>query len=344
MAAISEGEVAVYDRQLRLWGVQAQQRLLKAKVLIWGLEGSNVEACKNLVLAGVSLVLRDHRKVTLADVGFNYFLREEDIGKNRAECAAQRVQEMNPLCVVSALTSSPDEATGAEKLKEAVKDFDIVLLGLGVLGWNVDQASALDAACREKGAGFLLTLSAGEIAFFFSNLHEHQVLERASAQGGGPGSTATAEAAEPETLSFPSFAEWLSTAPEDLAKQKADATFQLTALFLAFAKSGKAAATAAADFEAYCRDTARVEPKVDGYASLKEVFALFFLEPLVPVASVIGGLLAQEVIKGITKRDPPLVNSVCFNAHTSTAFVERIPAAAASKKRKAEEPVADLLD
>jgi len=146
MAGISDGELAVYDRQLRLWGVQAQQKLLKSKVLIWGLEGSNVEACKNLVLAGVSLVIRDHRKVSAADVSFNYFLRKEDLGQSLAECGARRVQELNPMCGVSASTSGPEE--------DGLSGFDLVIVGLRVLGMDVSRASAIDAACRKASARF----------------------------------------------------------------------------------------------------------------------------------------------------------------------------------------------
>jgi len=166
MAGISEGEVAVYDRQLRLWGVQAQQRLLNAKVLIWGLEGCNVELCKNLVLAGVSLTIRDHRTVSTADVAFDYFLREADMGQNRAKCAAQRVQEMNPLCTVSSSSDAPEEVNDAAALRAALKGYDVVVLALGVLGFDVAKASDVDAACRDVSASFLLTLSTGEIAFF----------------------------------------------------------------------------------------------------------------------------------------------------------------------------------
>lgn len=84
-------------------------------------------------------------------------------------------------------------------------------------------------------------------------------------------------------------------------------------------------------------------PARGGYPSLKDAYGLFFLEPLVHVASIVGGLMAQEVIKAITKRDPPLANTVCFNAHTSAAFVERIPALKAkAPKRKLEEVSLDL--
>mmetsp|Transcript_98017 Transcript_98017/g.245543 ORF Transcript_98017/g.245543 Transcript_98017/m.245543 type:complete len:210 (-) Transcript_98017:8-637(-) len=207
MAGISEGEVAVYDRQLRLWGVQAQQRLLSAKVLVWGLEGCNVEVCKNLVLAGVSLTIRDHRMVATADVAFDYFLREGDIGQNRAKCASQRVQEMNPLCTVSSSSDAPEEISDAAALRAALKGYDVVVLALGVLGFDVAQASIVDAACRDVDTSFLMTLSSGEMAFFFSNLHEHTMHEKSSAQGAG--AVATPQAPTVEKFSFASFKEWL---------------------------------------------------------------------------------------------------------------------------------------
>lgn len=339
MSAITGDQVAVYDRQLRLWGVQAQQRLLNAKVLIWGLEGSNVEACKNLVLAGIALTLRDHRTVTAADVGFNYFLRPEDIGKLRAECASKRVQEMNPLGSVSFSLEPP---TSDDKLKELLKGFDIVVVGLSCLGFDFELAAKMDSLCRSLGAGFLLTVAAGELSFFFSDLHEHVMQDR-SAQGGPEAGPTEPKA---ETFSFPSFGSWLAAVPE-LLQGKGDASFKLIGLLASFLQKDpqKAVPSRAADFAKHCREV-KCEPAVDGLAGMEQAFGHFFVEPLIHVASVLGGLLSQEVIKAITRKDPPLVNSVCFNAHTGAALVEHIPpVAAAPKKRKAEEEVvADLLD
>jgi len=344
MAAISEGEVAVYDRQLRLWGVQAQQRLLKAKVLIWGLEGSSVEVCKNLVLAGVSLVIRDHRSVASSDVSFNYFLREEDAGKNRAECAAKRVQEMNPLCTVAAHSASV-EASDAAGLKESVKGHDVVIVSPGALGWNMERARNLDMACRELGIVFALVIGCGELAFFFTDLGDHTVQEHSSAQGGA-GQVASESSAEPETLHYPSLDEWLACTPAELVTRKADASFVLVSLLAAFLRdgAGQPKPEAAAKFEDYCRNVAKCVPAVDGFAGLQEAYRLFFVEPLVHVASISGGLLAQEVIKAITKRDTPLANCVCFNANTSSALVERIPAEQKAAKKRKVEVAEDVLD
>ena len=42
-----------YDRQMRLWGQEGQEKLKESKVLVINLCGSSCEALKNLVLAGI---------------------------------------------------------------------------------------------------------------------------------------------------------------------------------------------------------------------------------------------------------------------------------------------------
>jgi ubiquitin-like 1-activating enzyme E1 A len=345
--ALSEKEAAVYDRQLRLWGMKAQQRLMQSKVLVWGLEGSNVEVCKNLILAGVALTVRDHRSVGNDDVDFNYFLRAEDLGKSRAECSAARLQEMNPLSVVGVSKDEPPAPeAGDAKFSETIKGFDVVCIGFGVINWDVARACAIDAACRASGACCFLSVSAGELAFFFSDLNEHIMQERASAQSGGAGTTASTEnSSGPETFSFASLKEWVACQPSVLLKEKVDPSVLLVSLFLAFRQQsgGVADVDAGEKFAEYCT-TAKCEPELKGMPVLKDMYSLFFVEPLMHVASIMGGLMAQEVIKAITKRDPPLVNCVCFNAHTGASIVERIPSQVASKKRKVEEVALDLDD
>ena len=62
--ALTKAEAAVYDRQLRVWGVEAQQRMMSSKVLVVGVGGVACEICKNLILGGVGqLTMMDHQKV-----------------------------------------------------------------------------------------------------------------------------------------------------------------------------------------------------------------------------------------------------------------------------------------
>ncbi|KAJ1973275.1 E1 ubiquitin-activating protein aos1, partial [Dimargaris verticillata] len=73
---ISKDEVALYDRQIRLWGLDSQQRLRNAHVCVVGLKTCvALELCKNLVLAGIGqLSLYDARQVEQGDQGYLYCL------------------------------------------------------------------------------------------------------------------------------------------------------------------------------------------------------------------------------------------------------------------------------
>jgi ubiquitin-like 1-activating enzyme E1 A len=86
---LSADDFALYDRQIRLWGAQAQERIRNAHILLVSLRALGTEIAKNLTLAGISsLTIVDDEPVTEEDLGSCYFLRDEDIGKS--VCAAQR--------------------------------------------------------------------------------------------------------------------------------------------------------------------------------------------------------------------------------------------------------------
>src|SRR5208282_6884944 len=90
-------EIALYDRQIRLWGVQAQTKIRNANILLITMKALANEVAKNLVLAGIgSLTIIDHGPVTQTDLGAQFFISAADVGKNRAEAAAPQVQRLNP--------------------------------------------------------------------------------------------------------------------------------------------------------------------------------------------------------------------------------------------------------
>jgi molybdopterin/thiamine biosynthesis adenylyltransferase len=80
---LSADEIALYDRQLRLWGIEAQNRMRKASVLLVTMRALGNEIAKNLVLAGIgSLTVLDPDTVTEADIASEFFVTEEHIGRN----------------------------------------------------------------------------------------------------------------------------------------------------------------------------------------------------------------------------------------------------------------------
>ncbi|KAL3234635.1 DNA damage tolerance protein RHC31 [Nakaseomyces bracarensis] len=94
---LSEDEIALYDRQIRLWGLAAQTSMRSAKVLLVNLGSIGTEVAKNVVLSGVGhITVLDSHVVTEQDLGSQFFVGEDDVGKLRVEAAAPRLQDMNP--------------------------------------------------------------------------------------------------------------------------------------------------------------------------------------------------------------------------------------------------------
>ncbi|KAI9193586.1 uncharacterized protein BJ171DRAFT_251536 [Polychytrium aggregatum] len=98
---IDEG---LYSRQLYVLGHDAMQKMSTSNVLIVGLKGLGVEIAKNVILAGVkSVTLYDPAPVRIGDLSSQFFLRAEDVGKNRAAVSAPRLGELNNYVPVSVL-------------------------------------------------------------------------------------------------------------------------------------------------------------------------------------------------------------------------------------------------
>ena len=104
-----------YDRQLRLWAAQGQQALEDAHILLLnsGCGTVGVECLKNLVLPGRlpigysayhivnslgigRFTIADNATVMDPDLGVNFFLDEDSLGRSRAECCVKLLQELNP--------------------------------------------------------------------------------------------------------------------------------------------------------------------------------------------------------------------------------------------------------
>lgn len=88
-----------YDRQLRLWAAAGQQALEQSHILLVN-EGPGVvgiETLKNLVLPGIGeFTIIDGKNVEEEDLGVNFFLSEESLGKSRAEETCRFLKELNP--------------------------------------------------------------------------------------------------------------------------------------------------------------------------------------------------------------------------------------------------------
>lgn len=160
-------EIALYDRQIRLWGMQAQQKIRNANVLLITMRGLGNEIAKNLVLAGIgSLTIVDHEKITEADLGAQFLVSQEEghVGKNRAEAALPAIQKLNPRVSIIA-----DTGDVRHKTASYFTMFDMVI----ATDLDPDALNIINTATRLNMRPFYAAGTHGLYGFIFADLIEH---------------------------------------------------------------------------------------------------------------------------------------------------------------------------
>ncbi len=115
-----------YERQMMLpgWGVEAQEKLRRAKVLIVGAGGLGCPAALNLSLAGVGQIrICDPDKVELTNLNRQFLHAEQTIGKHKASSAQEALAFVNPDVVVQPVVQRMTE----DNVNDIVQDADIIL-------------------------------------------------------------------------------------------------------------------------------------------------------------------------------------------------------------------------
>lgn len=166
---LTETENELYDRQIRLWGLESQKRLRTAKVLISGLSGIGAEVTKNIILSGVNSVkLNDDKIVTEEDFCSQFLVPRSALGSNRAEASIERAKALNPMVEISA-----DTEPLSKKDTAYFEAFDVVV----VIGANNEELIRIDQICREKNIKFFAGDVWGTFGFCFADLQKHQFVE-----------------------------------------------------------------------------------------------------------------------------------------------------------------------
>lgn len=194
-------EAALYDRQIRLWGLEAQGRIRDAHIFVVNLDGLTTEAIKNWVLAGIHrLTLIDAREVTSAhDLSAGFFWREDDVGHDRLNTAAKRIQALNPLVKIDVLpTTSIEHLFGSSDDLLASLKPDVLVLGLPsgperhqASLWTLDSIASLNDKARTLNIKFYCTGMQGFDGWLFSDLgdaHDY-VVEKPGINAPLPAST-----------------------------------------------------------------------------------------------------------------------------------------------------------
>lgn len=125
-----------YDRQLRVWGSAGQALLESAQVCLLYSGPTGSEALKNLVLGGIaSFTVVDSAVVAAGDLGNNFLVGVEGIGRPRAAVVAEGLREMNDSVSGSFLEESPEALL--DRSPAFFKDFNLVLATQVGVDWGI---------------------------------------------------------------------------------------------------------------------------------------------------------------------------------------------------------------
>ena len=323
---LGEKEAALYDRQIRLWGVEAQNRMQKSKVFVSGFTGMHCEVVKNIVLAGISVVIHDSGTVEAQDLASNFFFTAADVGTSRATAGVTRVQEMNPLTSVSA------EMRPLSELEDIYfKDFSVVLLG-NCSETDVHRLNTLTRAgktvlywggCFGMEGWFVCDYGP---SFEFKEDQKQGAASQRVSRDNSSSSTSTTPAIH--TISFPSIKQALAVPwNTHISRRKPLSPVYVKARVLAEFHTSRGRLpnpTDAAAMKALTTqllsannvtDTAVVTPILESLDHLCVCSG-----SVIPVVSaVVGGLLAQEVLKAVSLVGQPMQNIFVFDGMTNEA-------------------------
>jgi len=308
--AITEDEAALYDRQIRLWGLDAQKRLRAASVLLCGVCGLGAEVTKNLVLAGIkSITLLDHQTVTEVDAVANFLAPSDSIGKNIAEASQERAQTLNPMVTVLVdsdnLKDKPDAFFAA---------FDVVVIARCS---SQDLLVHINDLCRRRNTLFYAGAVHGMFGYMFVDLNEHNYVEeiKESTEVVVNGEKTKVEETKMVKKTEPFVplrsaldVDWTSATYCKRLRRTNVGYFIMQVLLEFHATHQRLPSHTSRDEDIHALLSikhAMFEKMAVPQEKLGDDFPQMLFGQLSPVCAIVGGEIGAEVIKAVSGRDPP---------------------------------------
>ncbi|KAK9962156.1 hypothetical protein ABG768_007534 [Culter alburnus] len=332
---ISEEEAAQYDRQIRLWGLDAQKRLRGSRVLLVGLRGLGAEVAKNLILAGVKgLTLLDHEQVTEESRRAQFLIPVDANGQNQAQASLERAQFLNPMVEVKADTD-PVES----KPDDFFFQFDAICL----TRCSKDLMVRVDQLCASRNIKVFCGDVFGYHGYMFSDLGQehHYVEEKPKVVKGSNEANDGPEAKKPKvdpsettmvkkTASFCSLkaaleVDWTNEKAKSNIK-RIPADYFLLQVLLKF-RTDKGRDPQPDSFAEDSHLLLQIRDDVletMGLSSelLPNTFVSYCFSEMAPVCAVVGGVLGQEIVKALSQRDAPHRNFFFFDGLKGSGVVD----------------------
>uniref|UniRef100_U5EX24 SUMO-activating enzyme subunit 1 n=1 Tax=Corethrella appendiculata TaxID=1370023 RepID=U5EX24_9DIPT len=320
---LTEQEAELYDRQIRLWGLDSQKRLRAARILLCGVNGLGAEIAKNIILSGVkSVTLLDNKNVSEEDFCSQFFTPQSSIDKNRAEASYQRAQNLNPMVEVKV-----DTEELSAKPNEYFHNFDVVC----VTEAATSELVRINETCRAAGVKFFTSDLWGMFGYSFADLQEHNFAEdvykhKIISKPNEKVKTELVSSTVKRTLNFHPYQcvvdfDLKSAAYLKKVKRSGPALIVLRILqkFRDTEKRDPSYKHREEDLQKLC---AIRDELAEGFVP-DDAFVHVFAQ-ISPAAAIIGGEVAHEIIKTVSQKEAPHHNLFLFDPEKCCGFIESI--------------------
>lgn len=289
-------EAALYDRQIRLWGLEAQRRLASSNVLLVGsiVSALGHELAKNVLLSGVA-------RLGLCETGAE---KSTSFLGDSIDKTFRSLKEMNPHVDVVKLEAPSVDLVG---------DFKVVC----AIGLTRKDELEIAEACRSKAVHFMCGRACGIVGWVFFDLGDQYLFQEKQKTGEG--------LMQDKVCSYVPYKTSMDCNWGGERKSSEFGWHMASLLMQYEEENGKLPSAAdtdkvldmyktlCANKKANCSNTDLVE---DMCKSCEYV--------LPPVAAIVGGMWGREVVKVVSGRDTPLNNFFFYNVRSSVGSVERI--------------------
>lgn len=331
---LGEDEIALYDRQIRLWGLEAQTNIRSARVLLINIGSIGTEITKNIVLSGIGhfSILDNNHIVTEEDLGSQFLLSKEDVGKCRIDAVKERIMDLNPRVELTFELDSLDTL-----MAQKCDKYDIVI----ATELNRDQTIQLNSWTRSNNIPLYTAGSNGMFGYIFVDLVQFEAKDK-KLQSIRPSQLGVVSpnkeivhlevTKDPEdekrvyenivTMNkYITFNELLSNACLEgkLTRRQLKRVSSILPLTLAHLKDTNLITSNETQFRDQVNkmcEQLRIDPALVLKPEYVEQFITQHNVEFAPVSAILGGALAQDVINILGKRQQPLNNFIVFDGIT----------------------------
>lgn len=157
----------LYSRQIIFLGMETMEKICQLKILLIGLRGLGIEIAKDIIVSGPNRVtVLDPNEVKTEDLGTNFYLSENDIGKRRDESCLSKLQKLNKYVLIDYL----EDITNYKNIED-IKDIIIDNYNVIVVSELMPKKliTFLDSISRENKICLIYSVVFGLSSFIFTD-------------------------------------------------------------------------------------------------------------------------------------------------------------------------------